>query len=70
MRPYVIVPLYIPRVHYSFKNIDEQKGRLHVLITPAGLEEFFFASVTLAVDKATQPDFDPTVIEKVMQLGL
>jgi mannose-6-phosphate isomerase-like protein (cupin superfamily) len=62
--------IYIPKgTLHTFKNIDEQKGRLLVLITPAGLEEFFYAIGTPAVDKITPPVFDPAVIEKVMRLA-
>lgn len=62
--------VYIPKgTLHTFKNIDEQQGRLLVLITPAGLEEFFYAIGTRAVDKFTLPAFDSTVIDKVMQLA-
>jgi mannose-6-phosphate isomerase-like protein (cupin superfamily) len=62
--------IYVPKgTLHTFQNIDKQPGRLLVLITPAGLEEFFYAIGTPAADMATPPDFDPAVIEKGMQLA-
>lgn len=62
--------IYIPKgTLHTFKNIDEQQGTLLVLITPAGLEEFFYTIGTPAVDMVTPPAFDPAVIGKVMQLA-
>lgn len=62
--------VYIPKgTLHTFKNIDEQQGRLLVIITPAGLEEFFYAIGTPAVDLTTPPAFDPAVIDKLMQLA-
>ena len=54
---------------HTFKNIDEQQGRLLVIITPAGLEEFFYSIGTPAADLAAPPAFDPAVIDKLMQLA-
>lgn len=62
--------VYIPKgTLHTFKNIDEQQGRLLVIITPAGLEEFFYAIGTPAVDLTTPPAFDPAVIDKLMTLA-
>ncbi|HET8753231.1 MAG TPA: quercetin 2,3-dioxygenase [Salinimicrobium sp.] len=62
--------LNIPRgTLHTFKNLDEKPGRLLVFISPAGLEEFFYAVGTAAVDLTTAPDFNPAVIDKVMQLA-
>lgn len=62
--------VYIPKgTLHTFKNIDEQQGKLLVLITPAGLEEFFYAIGNPAGDMSTPPAFDPSVIDKVMQLA-
>lgn len=62
--------VYIPKgTLHTFRNIDERQGQLLVLITPAGLEDFFYAIGTPAVDKKTPPTIDTTVIEKVMQLA-
>lgn len=62
--------VYIPKgTLHTFKNIEEQPGRLLVTITPAGLEEFFYAIGTPAADLTTPPAFDPSVIEKLMQLA-
>lgn len=61
---------YIPKgTLHTFKNIDDKQGRLLVTITPAGLEEFFYAIGIPAADPAIPPAFDPGVIDKVMQLA-
>ena len=62
--------VYIPRgtVH-TFKNIGQKPGRLLVTITPAGLEEFFYAIGSPARDLTTPPPFDPAVIDKIMKLA-
>lgn len=62
--------VYVPKgtVH-TFKNIDTQQGRLLVTITPAGLEEFFYAIGTPALGSTMPPAFDPGIIEKLMQLA-
>ena len=62
--------IYIPKgTLHTFKNVGEQQGRLLVTITPAGLEEFFYSIGTPATDLAAPPAFDPSVIDKVMQLA-
>jgi quercetin dioxygenase-like cupin family protein len=62
--------VYIPKgTLHTFKNIDDQQGRLLVIITPAGLEEFFYSIGTPAADMATPPAFEPAIIDKVMQLA-
>lgn len=62
--------VYIPNgTLHTFKNIGNEQGKLLVLITPAGLEEFFYAIGTPATNIDTPPSFDPTVISKVMQLA-
>lgn len=62
--------VYVPKgTLHTFKNISEQPGRLLVTITPAGLEDFFYAIGTPAVDLTNPPAFDPGVIEKLMQLA-
>lgn len=62
--------IYIPKgVLHTFKNIGEQHGRLLVTITPAGLEDFFYAIGTRATDTAAPPPFDPSVLDKVMELS-
>ena len=61
---------YIPKgTLHTFKNIEGQQGRLLVIITPAGLEEFFYSIGTHADDLTAPPAFDPSVIEKLMQLA-
>jgi mannose-6-phosphate isomerase-like protein (cupin superfamily) len=62
--------VYVPKgTLHTFKNIEGQQGRLLVIITPAGLEEFFYAIGTPVANLTTPPAFDPSVIEKVMQLA-
>lgn len=62
--------VYIPKgTLHTFKNIEGRQGRLLVTITPAGLEEFFYAIGTPIANQTTPPAFDPSVIEKVMQLA-
>ena len=62
--------VFIPRgTLHTFRNIGETPGRLMVFITPAGLEEFFYAIGTPASGSGTPPAFDPAVIEKVMKLA-
>lgn len=62
--------VYVPKgTLHTFKNIDEQQGRLMVIITPAGLEEFFYAIGTPAADVAAPPDFDPKVMDKILELA-
>jgi len=54
---------------HTFKNIDDRPGRLLVFISPAGLEEFFYAIGTPAAGTTTPPPFDPAVIDKLVQLA-
>ena len=62
--------VYIPKgTLHTFKNIGEQKGRLLVTITPAGLENFFYSIGTPANDLNNPPAFDPGIIEKLMLLA-
>jgi mannose-6-phosphate isomerase-like protein (cupin superfamily) len=62
--------LYIPRgTIHTFKNTGAHPGRLLVVITPAGLEEFFYAIGTPVTDPANPPPFDPSIVEKLMQLA-
>ncbi len=62
--------IYIPKgTMHTFKNIEDKPGRLLVTITPAGIEEFFYAIGTPAVDLHNPPPFDPAIIGKVVQLA-
>lgn len=62
--------MYVPRgLLHTFKNIGEKPGRLLVTVTPAGLEEFFYAIGTPAADRTTPPPPDPAVIGQVLQLA-
>ena len=62
--------VYIPKgTLHTFKNIGAQPGRLLVTITPAGLEEFFYAIGSPANHLKNPPPFDPGVIDKIMRLA-
>lgn len=62
--------VYVPKgTLHTFKNIGPEPGRLLVTITPAGLEEFFYAIGSPAQDLKNPPPFDPAVIDKVMKLA-
>ena len=62
--------VHIPKgTLHTFRNIDDKPGKLLVFITPAGLEEFFFAIGTNAAGTTAPPPFDPSVIDKVMTLA-
>ena len=53
---------------HTFKNIDTKPGKLMVIITPAGLEDFFYSIGTPAIEK-TPPPADPVDINMLMQLA-
>lgn len=62
--------IYIPKgTLHTFNNVATEPGKLLVIITPAGLEQFFYTIGTPATDQTTPPAFDPGVIEKIMQLA-
>ena len=62
--------IYIPRgTLHTFKNVEDRQGKLIVTITPAGLEEFFYAIGSPATNLAGPPAFDPGIIDKLMQLA-
>lgn len=62
--------VYIPKgTLHTFKNIDTKPGRLLVTITPAGIEDFFYAIGSPAKDQPGAPAFDPGVIDKIMKLA-
>lgn len=62
--------VYIPKgTLHTFKNISGTPGRLLVTITPAGLEDFFYAIGTPADGRSTPPPFNPRIIEKLMRLA-
>ena len=61
---------YIPKgTLHTFKNIDTKPGKLLVMITPAGLERFFYSIGTPATNTTSPPPFDPAVIDKLMKLA-
>ena len=62
--------VFVPKgTLHTFKNIDEREGKLMVIITPAGLEEFFYSIGTPADDVSAPPDVDSTVMDKIMALA-
>ena len=62
--------VYIPKgTLHTFKNIGQQPGKLMVVITRAGLEDFFYA-IGSSADGTFHPHaFDPAIIDKVMRLA-
>jgi len=62
--------IYIPKnTLHTFKNVGDQQGKLLVIISPAGLEEFFYSIGTPVSESSNNPGFDPDSIEKVMKLA-
>ena len=62
--------IYIPKgTLHTFKNIGQEQGRLLVFITPAGLEEFFYAIGTPVSRAATPPAFDPGGVGELIKLA-
>jgi quercetin dioxygenase-like cupin family protein len=62
--------VYIPKhTLHTFQNTGGRTGKLLVIITPAGLEEFFYAIGTPAENFSAPPPFDPGVIDKLMRLA-
>lgn len=63
--------VYVPKgTLHTFKNISDRPGRLVVTISPAGLEDFFYAIGTEARAGETHPPpFDPSVIDRIMRLA-
>jgi mannose-6-phosphate isomerase-like protein (cupin superfamily) len=48
--------VYLPKnVRHTFKKVSAKPGRMLVLATPAGLEDFFAEAGEPATDKTTQP---------------
>ncbi|HYG39969.1 MAG TPA: quercetin 2,3-dioxygenase [Cytophagales bacterium] len=61
---------YIPKgTLHTFKNIEKKQGRLLVIITPAGLENFFYSIGTPASGVTTPPPVDPAIIENLIKLA-
>ena len=62
--------VYIPKgTLHTFRNVGHQPGKLMVVITPAGLEEFFYAVGTAAEGTTHPPAFDPAIMEKGLTLA-
>jgi mannose-6-phosphate isomerase-like protein (cupin superfamily) len=62
--------MYVPKgMLHTFKNINETQSRLLVVITPAGLENFFYAIGTPVGNSDNPPAFDPTILDKLMHLA-
>ena len=62
--------VYIPKgTLHTFRNIGQQPGKLMVVITPAGLENFFYAVGSAAEGTSQPPAFDPATLDKGMRLA-
>lgn len=62
--------VHIPKgTLHTFRNAGTKQGKLLVFITPAGLENFFYAVGTIAEGTSGPPPFDPSVIDKIMTLA-
>lgn len=63
--------VYIPKgTLHTFRNIDTEPGKLMVIITPAGLENFFYSIGTPANDISTPPAFTPVDIDRLIQSAI
>lgn len=61
---------YIPKgTLHTFQNIGPHQGKLLVMVSPAGLEEFFYSIGTPADGREGPPAFDPAVIDKILKLA-
>ena len=62
--------VYVPKgTLHTFENTGDHQGRLLVFITPAGLEEFFYAIGTPAENFTSPPPLDPSIFDKLMRLA-
>ncbi len=61
--------IHVPKgTMHTFKNIGKTKGKFLTMISPAGLEKFFFEIGSEATGNL--PPNDPSVIEKVIGLAI
>ncbi len=59
--------VHIPKgTLHCFKNVGEEPGRLLVLFTPAGMEDFFFEAGMPAQAGGTAPPFGAEEIERTL----
>jgi quercetin dioxygenase-like cupin family protein len=57
--------VHLPRgVVHSFKNIGDETAKMLMVVTPAGLENYFAESFIPAADAADIPDIVPAVIAR------
>ncbi len=57
--------VHLPRgVVHSFKNIGDETAKVLLVVTPAGLENYFAESFVPAADAADIPDIVPMVIAR------
>lgn len=62
---------YVPRgMLHRFENVGDQDARVLVGFTPAGMEGFFRAAGTPAVEGGTPPPLGPEEIERSRQAAL
>ena len=62
--------IYIPKgTLHTFQNISDREGRLLVVITPAGLEDFFYEIGVPVAGASSAPVPDQSTIEKVLKLA-
>lgn len=60
--------IHVPKgTLHTFRNVGNTKGRLLSMLSPAGLENFFFEIGSKAT--GSLPPNDPSVIEKVIELA-
>jgi quercetin dioxygenase-like cupin family protein len=62
--------VYLPRgTLHAFKNVGKSPSRMLLLITPAGLENFFFEVGQPAQAGETAPPLGPEEIEKTLEIA-
>jgi len=60
--------VHLPRgVVHSFKNTGDETAKVLLVVTPAGLENYFAESFIPAADAADIPDIVPAVIARAMK---
>lgn len=60
--------VHMPRgVMHSFKNVGEETAKLLMVVTPAGLENYFAETFFPAADVADIPQIGPAVIARAMK---
>jgi quercetin dioxygenase-like cupin family protein len=58
----------LPRnVVHAFKNVGEETAELLMVVTPAGIENYFAETFFRAADVADIPEFVPTVIARAIE---